>query len=113
MRRWLGGILILTAHMPNVIMVGLFDKQLNIHISWIQWLWLHLPIAGLFPIVYWILKFFFKFKNVEVSGGIERIETAKKELGKTKNYESGLFFSFLRLRRPCGHLRMSIRSRQE
>ncbi|MCL4536932.1 MAG: SLC13 family permease, partial [Nitrospirae bacterium] len=82
-----GGILILTAHMPNVIMVGLFDKQLNIHISWIQWLWLHLPIAGLFPIMYWILKFFFKFKHVEVSGGIERIETAKKELGKTKNYE--------------------------
>jgi anion transporter len=82
-----GGILILTAHMPNVIMVGLFDKQLNIHISWIQWLWLHLPILGLFPIMYWILKFFFKFKHVEVPGGIERIETAKKELGKTKNYE--------------------------
>ncbi len=82
-----GGILILTAHMPNVIMVGLFDKQLNIHISWIQWLWLHLPIVGLFPIMYWILKFFFKFKSVEVPGGIERIETAKKELGKTKNYE--------------------------
>ncbi len=82
-----GGILILTAHMPNVIMVGLFDKQLNIHISWIQWLWLHLPIVGLFPIMYWILKFFFKFKHVEVPGGIERIETAKKELGKTRSYE--------------------------
>lgn len=82
-----GGILFLTAHMPNVIMVGLFDKQLNIQISWIQWLWLHLPIAGLFPIMFWILKFFFKFQNVEVSGGIEKIETAKNELGKTKNYE--------------------------
>ncbi len=82
-----GGILILTAHMPNVIMVGLFDKQLNIHISWIQWLWLHLPIVGLFPIMYWILKFFFKFKHVEVPGGIEKIETAKKDLGKTKSNE--------------------------
>lgn len=89
-----GGILILTAHMPNVIMVGLFDKQLNIHISWIQWLWLHLPIAGLFPIMFWILKFFFRFKNVEVSGGIERIETAKKELGKTKNYEWAILLIF-------------------
>jgi len=82
-----GGILLLTAHMPNVIMVGLFDKQLNIHISWMQWLWLHLPIVGLFPIMYWILNFVFKFKNVEVAGGIERIETAKNELGTTKNYE--------------------------
>ena len=82
-----GGILIMTAHMPNVIMVGLFDKQLNIHITWIQWLWLHLPIIGLFPIMYWVLRFFFRFKNVEVPGGIEKIETAKKDLGATKNYE--------------------------
>jgi solute carrier family 13 (sodium-dependent dicarboxylate transporter), member 2/3/5 len=82
-----GGILILTAHMPNVIMVGLFDKQLHVHISWIQWLWLHLPIIGLFPIMYWILRSVFKFKNVEVPGGVEKIETAKKELGPTKGYE--------------------------
>lgn len=82
-----GGIMFLTAHMPNVIMVGLFEKQLNIHISWMQWFWLHLPIAGLFPIMYWVLKYVFKFHNVEVSGGIERIEAAKKELGKTKSYE--------------------------
>jgi sodium-dependent dicarboxylate transporter 2/3/5 len=89
-----GGILIMTAHMPNVIMVGLFDKQLNIHISWIQWLWLHIPIIGLFPIMYWILRFFFKFKSVEVPGGVEKIEAAKKDLGATKSYEWVILFIF-------------------
>jgi anion transporter len=82
-----GGILILTAHMPNVIMVGLFDKQLNVHISWIQWLWLHIPIIGLFPIMYWALRFFFKLKNTEIPGGLARIESAEAELGRTKSYE--------------------------
>ncbi|MDD3815933.1 MAG: DASS family sodium-coupled anion symporter [Desulfocapsaceae bacterium] len=89
-----GGIVFLTAHMPNVIMVGLFDKQLNIQISWVQWFWLHLPIVGLFPIMYLILKFFFKFQKVEVEGGIEKIKTAKEELGKTKTYEWTILFIF-------------------
>ena len=82
-----GGILILTAHMPNIIMVGLFDKKLNIQISWVQWLWLHLPIIGLFPIMYFILRFFFKFKGVDIPGGTEKIRTEKEALGKTKSFE--------------------------
>jgi anion transporter len=82
-----GGILFLTAHLPNVLMVGLFDKQLGIHISWMRWLWLHLPIIGLFPILYWITILTFRCKNVEVPGGLERIETGKREIGKTTSYE--------------------------
>lgn len=90
-----GGIIILTAHMPNVIMVGLFEKQLKISISWIQWLWLHLPIIGLFPIMYWIVRFVFKFHNVEIPGGMVKIEASKKELGPTKNYEWVVLCIFL------------------
>lgn len=82
-----GGILFLTAHLPNVIQVGLFDKQLGVHISWTRWLWLHLPIVGLFPIMYGLILFTFKCRTVEVPGGLERIETEKQQLGKTKNYE--------------------------
>ena len=82
-----GGILFLTAHLPNVLMVGLFDKQLGIHISWMQWLWLHLPIIGLFPVLYWITIFTFRCHRVEVPGGLERIETGKQELGKTASYQ--------------------------
>lgn len=82
-----GGILFLTAHLPNVLMVGLFDKQLGIHISWMQWLWLHLPIVGLFPLMYWIINYTFKSNKVEIPGGLTRIETEQKELGKTTKYE--------------------------
>lgn len=82
-----GGILFLTAHLPNVLMVGLFDKQLGIHISWMKWLWLHLPIVGLFPLMYWIINFTFKSNRVEIPGGLTRIETEQKELGKTTKHE--------------------------
>ncbi len=82
-----GGILFLTAHLPNLIQVGLFDKQLGVHISWIQWLWLNLPIVGLFPIMYGIVLFTFKCRKVEIPGGMKRIETEKQQLGKTKSYE--------------------------
>ncbi|HTY26465.1 MAG TPA: DASS family sodium-coupled anion symporter [Desulfomonilaceae bacterium] len=82
-----GGILFLTAHLPNVLMVGLFDKQLGVHISWIQWFWLHLPIVGLFPIMYWIISFTFKCNKIEVPGGLHRIQTERKELGKTSRNE--------------------------
>jgi anion transporter len=89
-----GGILFLTAHLPNVLMVGLFDKQLNVHISWIQWLWLHLPIAGLFPIMYWIVRHVFKSNHVEIPGGLQRIERDKKECGKTKDFEKVILLIF-------------------
>ena len=82
-----GGILILTAHMPNIIMVGLFDKRLNIQISWLQWLWLHLPIIGLFPLMYLILRFFFKFKGVDIPGGAEKIKAEQEALGRTRSFE--------------------------
>jgi len=82
-----GGILILTAHMPNIIMVGLFEKRLNIHITWMQWLWLHIPIVGLFPIMYFILRSFFKFKGVDIPGGAEKIMAERESLGRTRSFE--------------------------
>jgi hypothetical protein len=82
-----GGILLLTAHMPNVILAGLFDKQLHVSISWFKWLWLHLPIIGLFPLMYWMLKIFFKFDDSEVPGGAAKVDAAKKELGTVKSHQ--------------------------
>ncbi|MFA6443293.1 MAG: SLC13 family permease [Sterolibacterium sp.] len=82
-----GGILFLTAHLPNVLMVGLFDKQLGVHISWMQWLWLHLPIAGLFPLMYWIVNVTFRSNQVGVPGGLERVRKEQDELGKTRSSE--------------------------
>ncbi|MBS4096601.1 MAG: DASS family sodium-coupled anion symporter [Sulfuricella sp.] len=82
-----GGILFLTAHLPNLLMVGLFDKQLGVQISWLQWLWLHLPIVGMFPLMYWIVNFTFRSNKVEVPGGMERLQKEQLELGKTRGHE--------------------------
>jgi len=90
-----GGILFLTAHLPNVLMVGLFDKQLGVHISWMKWFWLHLPIVGLFPVMYWIMSFTFKSSKVEIPGGMARIAAERKELGKTSRHEWAILLIFV------------------
>lgn len=82
-----GGILFLTAHLPNLLMVGLFDKQLGVHISWMDWLWLHLPILGMFPIMYWIMSFTFRSNGVQVPGGLERLQQEQVALGATSRHE--------------------------
>ncbi len=68
-------------------MVGLFEKRLNIQITWMQWLWLHIPIVGLFPIMYFILRSFFKFKGVDIPGGAEKIKAERESLGRTRSFE--------------------------
>jgi di/tricarboxylate transporter len=73
--------------MPNIIMVGLFEKRLNIQITWMQWLWLHIPIVGLFPIMYYILRSFFRFKGVDIPGGAEKIKAVRESLGRTRSFE--------------------------
>lgn len=107
-----GGILFLTAHLPNVLMVGLFDKQLGVHISWMQWLWLHLPIAGLFPLMYAIIHLTFRSNGVGVPGGLERVRKEQDDLGRMRSNEWGSSPSSP-LPPSCGRWRTSTRSRPE
>jgi len=77
------GVLVLTAHMPNIIMVNLFQKKLDITIGYVQWFWLHLPMLALWvPIFFWT-RFYFKTKKVVIPGGIERVQEMRSQLGRT------------------------------
>ncbi|MEW6274119.1 MAG: DASS family sodium-coupled anion symporter [Bacillota bacterium] len=76
------GVLLLTAHMPNVIMAGLFDKELGFKMTYVKWFWLHWPIIGLYPIMFLLIKRFLGIKDISVPGGMEFIQTEKNKLGK-------------------------------
>lgn len=81
------GILILTAHMPNVVLVGVFDKALGYKMGWGEWLWLHWPIIGTFPIMYWVMKWSLKTSNIDIPGGMGMISGQLTAMGKLTKSE--------------------------
>jgi len=88
------GVVVMTAHMPNIIMVNLFQKKLGISIGYLQWFWLHLPMLFLWVPIYFWTRYYFGTKGVAIDGGIERVKAMKAELGEMTLIEKillGLF----------------------
>jgi sodium-dependent dicarboxylate transporter 2/3/5 len=81
------GVVVMTAHMPNIIMVNLFEKKVGYTMGYMQWFWLHAPMLVLWvPIYYWT-RWYFKTKNIKIPGGRERIQQLHEEMGKTSKVE--------------------------
>lgn len=89
------GVVVMTAHMPNIIMVNLFQKKLGITIGYLQWFWLHLPTLFLWIPIYFWTRYYFGTKGVAIDGGIERVKALKDELGKTTRIEKVLLGLFV------------------
>ncbi|MDA8228117.1 MAG: DASS family sodium-coupled anion symporter [Desulfitobacterium hafniense] len=85
----------LTGHMPNVIMSGLLNSKANAGITWGSWLWLHWPLLGLFPLMWWWVVKHFKLKNVAIAGGTEKIQEENRKLGKMSGTEWTVLACFL------------------
>jgi solute carrier family 13 (sodium-dependent dicarboxylate transporter), member 2/3/5 len=83
----IGGMCILTAHLPNYILVNLFASELKINISYIDWFVLQWPYLGLFVITQWWVQFYFKTRKVGVKGGYAAIKKMHDELPKTSRSE--------------------------
>jgi anion transporter len=81
------GIVIQTAHMPNLIMTGLFAKELNIQISFVKWFLLQFPILLMFVFTYIWTGWYFKHQSLKVPGGMEMIQANKEALGKASREE--------------------------
>lgn len=81
------GIVIQTAHMPNLIMTGLFAKQLKISISFFDWFVMQAPILLMFVFTYFWTGLIFKCQSLDVPGGMEMIIKKKEELGKPTRAE--------------------------
>lgn len=81
------GVFFLTAGVPNLILAGLLEKSSNIKISWVDWLVYNLPLWGLIPILYFLVKWWFKIGDVELPNAVTVIPKVRADLGPIKRGE--------------------------
>lgn len=82
----ISGMCILTAHVPNLILVGLFEKQ-GLTISYFDWFILQWPYLGMFAITQWWIQHYFKTRKIAVSGGYQAVSQQYRALPKTSQTE--------------------------
>ena len=83
----ISGMMIMTAHLPNMILVGLFETELALNISYAQWFMLQWPYLGMFVLTQWWVRYYFKTHGVGIPGGIKKIEALHKDQPKTTQAE--------------------------
>lgn len=76
------GTLIPTSHFPNIMLAGQLKETHGIYISWLDWLWLNLPLWGLLPIMFIYVFSYFKLWNLEIPGAEEEIPKLRDQLGR-------------------------------
>lgn len=83
----ISGMCILTAHLPNLVIVGLFEKQLNLKLSYLDWFIMQWPYLGMFVLTQWWVQHYFKTRSVSVAGGFETVQRQYREIPKTSQSE--------------------------
>lgn len=76
----ISGMCILTAHLPNMVVSGLLEKQLGIRISYFTWFELQWPYLGMFVITQCWVQYFFRSRAVGIPGGCAAIATMRNAL---------------------------------
>ncbi len=90
----IAGMCLLTAHLPNLILVGLFEQQLKIKITYFQWFLLQFPYLGMFVLTQLWVQWYFKTRRMPISGGQQMMEAQYKTLpimSRTEMYILGAF----------------------
>lgn len=83
----ISGMAIMTAHLPNLVLVGLFESQLGLSLSYFDWFLLQWPYLGMFVITQWWVQRYFRTRAVAVVGGTENIQRQYAELPKSSRTE--------------------------
>ncbi|MPZ72980.1 MAG: hypothetical protein GEU74_07075, partial [Nitriliruptorales bacterium] len=81
------GVFFLTAGVPNLVLVGLLSETSGIEISWLDWLIYNLPLWGLIPILYFLVKWWFQIGSVELPNADKVLPQVRAELGPIKKGE--------------------------
>ena len=76
----ISGMCILTAHLPNMVVSGLLEKQLGIRISYLTWFELQWPYLGMFVITQCWVQFYFRSRRVPIPGGRAAIAEMRANL---------------------------------
>jgi sodium-dependent dicarboxylate transporter 2/3/5 len=83
----ISGMCILTAHLPNLVIVGLFEKQLGLKLSYVDWFIMQWPYLGMFVLTQWWVQFYFGTRKVSVSGGYQAVQKQHSDLPRTTQSE--------------------------
>ena len=76
----ISGMCILTAHLPNYVLVNLFAKNLKLQISYFDWFLLQWPYLGMFVITQFWVQYYFRTRAVSVQGGHEAVRAMQGQL---------------------------------
>jgi solute carrier family 13 (sodium-dependent dicarboxylate transporter), member 2/3/5 len=83
----IAGMCIMTAHLPNLVIVGLFEKNLSLRISYFEWFTLQWPYLGMFVITQWWIQRYFKTRSMAIAGGAQVIKRQHAELPRMSQTE--------------------------
>lgn len=89
----ISGMFILTAHLPNLILVNLFASD-GKGINYVQWMWLNWPYLGMLPLTFLWVRWYFRTGDLQIAGGLERITRMHAELGPMSQGERMLLGVF-------------------
>jgi anion transporter len=81
------GTLLLTSHFPNIQLVAQLRSAHGISVSWLDYLWLNLPLWGLLPILFFYVIWWFGIRGVEIPGAEEALPKLRRELGPMSRQE--------------------------
>lgn len=76
----ISGMCILTAHLPNLVIAGLLQKQLGFKLSYLDWFTLQWPYLGMFALTQLWVQFYFRSRAVMLPGGAAAIATQRAAL---------------------------------
>lgn len=88
------GVFILTAHLPNLIMIGIFDQGGYSGLGYLDWMLLQFPYLGMFVLTQWWVRYHFKTKSIQIAGGHAAIQQQHKDLGSMSRAEWTLLIVF-------------------
>lgn len=83
----ISGMCIMTAHLPNLVLVGLFESQLGLRLSYFDWFRLQWPYLGMFVITQWWVQRYFRTRAVSIHGGFASVQRQHDELPRTSQAE--------------------------
>lgn len=83
----IGGVFILTAHLPNLIMVGIFENNAFRNLGYFQWMVLHAPYLALMVLTQVWVKYHFKTAKVIIGAGHAEIHKQHAALGPMSSGE--------------------------
>ena len=88
------GVFIMTAHLPNMILVGIFSSHGFPNLNYVNWALLQFPYLGMFALTQWWVRYHFKTKNILIAGGHSEIRRQYRALGKMSRTEWTLLAVF-------------------